>query len=233
MQCVLTRSLQTSLVMLLALGASLPLAVLETTLSDNASAEARGRRTPVEIVADVDGADVFIDGEHKGTTPLARPLRLRHGERVIRVVKRGHSDYFNTIKVPRRKRKVVVEVTLIPITGILRIESQPSGAQVTLGENYLGDTPFDGDIEEGMQVLRIQAKGFAPHQTELNVDAGQTYEFDVTLTPVEEPGFYTEWWFWTGAVAIASGITLAIVLSGDEPAAQPSRPRIQLPLHSW
>jgi hypothetical protein len=206
---------------------------VETSALPSAELCAQGRRTPVKIETYVDGADVFIDGKHVGTTPLRRSIKVRPGERVIRVTRRGYADYFETVRVPRRKRRFVITAELIPITGVLIIESTPSGAQVTMAGAYLGDTPFDGDIDEGEQTILVGAEGYLTHSKTLSIIAGETHSLQVRLEVVPTDPFYTRWWFWTGIAALAAGTTIAIALATDNPDTAPNPPTIRLPLGSW
>lgn len=209
------------------------------TAPSSHTAEARSKRkrkkTPVRIECDVDGADVYIDGDLVGTTPLPRSVRVTPGERVVRVVKRGYADFYETIKIPRSRRTFTVTAGLIPVAGILLLESIPTGAGVTLDGVYLGDTPFDGDINEGAQTLLLVLPGYKNKELQIDVIGGETYELEIVLDalPKVDP-FYTKWWFWTGVVAVTTGTVLAIVFATSDDSPPPrTNPVVRLPLGSW
>lgn len=197
--------------------------------------KSRARTTPLQIDCLVDGADIYIDGDRVGVTPMEEPVRVEAGERVIRVVKRGYADFYDTVDVPRSRRTFHVEADLLPVAGILRLDSVPDGARVTLAGVYLGDTPFDGDIAEGQQTLLVVLQGFKNYELDLDVAGGERYELEIALEPLPliDP-FYTKWWFWTGVVAVTAGTVLAIVLAtSDDGSPEPKNPVIRLPLGTW
>jgi hypothetical protein len=211
------------------------LALPFSAISTATAAPRRARATRVLVDCFVDGAEVYIDGELVGTTPLKKPVRVSPGERVVRVVKRGYADFYETVKVPRSRKVFRIDAELLAVSGILRLKSAPEGARVTLEGVYLGDTPFDGDIAEGAQQLLLVLPGYRNHKLSVDVLAGEQYDLSVTLEllPRVDP-FYTKWWFWTGVVAVTAGTVLAIVLAtGDDTKPASKNPTIRLPLTSW
>ncbi len=230
MSAPLRAALATALVVTL-VGAELVLPVPPSACA----APRRARATKVIVDCVLEGADVYIDGEHIGKTPMKESVRVESGERVVRVVKRGYADFYETVDIPRSRKTFRIEADLIPVAGVLRLDSEPAGARVTLEGVYLGDTPFDGDIAEGQQRLLLVLPGYRNHELMLDVLAGAEYDVDVALEllPAVEP-FYTKWWFWTGVVAVTAGTVLAIVLAtGDETTPAPKNPTVRLPLTSW
>jgi hypothetical protein len=66
-------------------------------------------RGAVAVLADQPGAEVFLDGERVGTTPLPAPVHgLRVGSHVLRVTKTGYADVIETVRVRFQKTAQVV-----------------------------------------------------------------------------------------------------------------------------
>jgi len=70
-------------------------------------------RGAVEILADQPAADVYLDGQHLGRTPLPTVHALRVGDHVLRVAKEGYTDVVQQVQVRFQKTAQVV-VTLQP-----------------------------------------------------------------------------------------------------------------------
>ena len=60
------------------------LVTLILTLTFTTSLEAKGRTGRLNIDSFTPGAEIFVDGERVGTTPLKTALRLRVGRRTVR-----------------------------------------------------------------------------------------------------------------------------------------------------
>ncbi|MBH25630.1 MAG: hypothetical protein CMH57_14500 [Myxococcales bacterium] len=181
----------------------------------------RGRKASVEVVSLTDGAEVYIDGALVGTVPLDGPIEVTPGEHVIKVTKPGYVDYYAVHDVRRARAPLVVEADLIPFSGIVIIDTRPAGAQVLVDGEYLGETPFEGEVQSGARRIQVQLAGYERYERQADVVAGETYFIDLKL---EEQsglggGLTSEWWFWGGlAAAAVVGITVGAVLAsgGDE-----------------
>lgn len=209
-----------------------------------AHAQPRNRRrapsklAQLEISSLTDGAEVFIDGAFVGLIPLDGPIEVEPGEHVIKVSKRGYVDYLETHVIKRGRKPYVVEADLLPFSGILIIQTQPASAQVLVDGAFVGETPFEGEVESGDRTITLQSTGFLPHEERRLIVAGETYFLDLVLQseppPIEETPFYTTWWFWTGvAVVLAGGTIAAFTLGGDDTPTEPQTPvdgTIVLPL---
>lgn len=205
------------------------LLLLSAPLQAQPRRAAKARTGLLEIRSSTRGATVSVDGEEVGEVPLPGPIEVEAGERVVKVSLRGHIDYYETHRVKPGKRPTIVEADLLPWAGIVLIQTEPSGAQVLIDGQLLGETPFDGEVEEGEREVTVQAPGYVPWRLRQAIVAGATLDLDLRLepepTPEPEAPFYATWWFWTGvAAALAGGTAAAFLLSGDDPAPPPQEP---------
>ena len=81
----------------------------------------------LEIVGDVEGAELYVDGEPRGTLPLDAPLTgLEPGQHAVKIVKKGYDDFDKFVDV-RFQRTSVVEVDLASntVSGVIYQEEKP------------------------------------------------------------------------------------------------------------
>ncbi len=214
------------------------LGILPALLQQDPSvANAQRRRRPrygyIEISSAVADAEIFINGELVGLTPMDKPIKVEAGQHTIKIVRPGYTPFLETVEVPPGRRPFLVEALMLPISGIFTIRTAPQGARISVDGRFIGQSPFNGEIDEGQRVLEIAAPGYKVHSVTMPVVGGESYELDVTLElqPEVEP-FYTTWWFWTGVGVVALGtiVTVVVLSAEDEPAQNTGPPRIVLPL---
>jgi len=95
----------------------------------------------------VKAAEVFVDGDGLGTTPIELK-RIVSGLHTIRVVKEGYKPYKTKVKVQDGKETLVAAV-LKPNFGTLLIKSRPLGAKVVIDGKPRGQTPLSVKLEPG------------------------------------------------------------------------------------
>jgi hypothetical protein len=63
----------------------------------------------------------------------------------------------------------------------LSVSSAPTGADIELDGNFMGNTPSDLSISEGDHTIQIKKAGFAVWERRLKVTAGSTVHVDAEL----------------------------------------------------
>ncbi len=143
------------------------------------------------------GAEVFVNGERRGVTPLA--LRdLPFGAYAVRVARAGFTPVEERVAIdagrPARSLEVALTRTTattpaVPIAadatapGSLLVESRPAGALVTVDGAEVGVTPVTvPTLTPGNHTVRIERAGFAPITTTARVEARTRARVAVTLT---------------------------------------------------
>jgi len=130
-----------------------------------------------------DGANVTINGELKGATPL-QLNDLVSGNYDISITANGYKTYSDNIKLKKGDSKKI-EIPLIPLTGNLAIITEPPGAQIRIDNkplNSLSPTSVD-KITAGKHTIVISKNGYASYTAEINVTPGQTKSLNLTLNP--------------------------------------------------
>jgi hypothetical protein len=125
------------------------------------------------------GAEVTIDGQKVGTTPLT--YRLPTGE------------YTYTLSLPEYKetngqfdlgsdRDTVIERELERLKGIFMIQGAPAGAEVYLDGKGYGRAGESLEVEPGTYTVEVRAEGFEPYREELEIKPGSVTKRDVEMS---------------------------------------------------
>ena len=126
------------------------------------------------------GARVRVDGRVRGRTPLVlRDMPLR----VVRVTveRDGFTPDERRVALSAAQPTVTIDARLsasappapVATTGVLVIESRPSGASVFVDGRRVGTTPISvPDASPGTHRIRLEMTGFSPWVTTANIEAG-------------------------------------------------------------
>lgn len=127
-----------------------------------------------------DGANVLIDGEIKGRTPLT--VKLEEGSHTLRIQAEEFKTYERDIGVVAGLNLAIPNVELIPADGVLNLSSSPSGAAVILNKEYRGNTPLTLALTPNTpQSLQFYKAGYQIQSKKLEVKAAQTLDEEIAL----------------------------------------------------
>ena len=134
------------------------------------------------------GADLFIDGVQRGTTPTTFSDILP-GSHSVTVAKIGYYGYYTQVSVTEGQ-PTTVDVTLQPLetgTGIISVRSTPTGATIALdGKNTGKTTPaMLYEITPGKHTVDVTMVEYGTYTKTITVASGTTVE-------VIAPWSYTE-----------------------------------------
>ncbi|MBP7779464.1 MAG: PEGA domain-containing protein [Acidobacteria bacterium] len=170
----------------------------QSTAAPGAALAAAGGRVLVRTTPG--GAEVFVNGERRGVTPLA--LRdLPFGAYTVRVVRAGYAPVEQRVAIDSGRPARSVEITLArtaaappaatgtragPATeapGSLLVDSRPPGARVIVDGTDVGVTPVTvSNLAAGIHAVRIERPGYVPITTTARVEARLRARVAVTLT---------------------------------------------------
>lgn len=168
-----------------------------------------------------DGAEILIDEEQVGVAPVG-PIAAAPGEHALRVRLQGYSEYTDVIRLVAG-HDLDVPVDLIPISHVVVVESEPTGARVFVDNNYSGDTPTELELSDGTHQLRLAMAGYQELTQTFEATAGHHDSLHLTLElvpPPSPPQWYEDpiVWIVTGAVVVAAvGITVGVVFATAQP----------------
>jgi PEGA domain len=143
--------------------------------------------TKMTIHVNEDGAQIFVDDEPVGTSPLASPVVLDIGERHVRVTKDGFTPFEKTTPVGG-SAAVALDVTMQKVVHQGRlVVNAPPGSTIFLDEQQVGTGKLDQAVPTGGHQLRVTAPGMRPFQSEVVVQDNETRSVDVVLERQAEP----------------------------------------------
>ncbi len=143
------------------------------------------REMVAEVTIKVEGspAQVELDGEKLGKSPFKQPLLVGPGKHTFRAEREGEQPDEKTIELTSLTK---VEVVLKPhpkelVPGDLAIESNPSGATITVDGKVVGATPLKLSVKEGGHEVIAELDGYATARTEVLVTGGQSRKMTIEL----------------------------------------------------
>jgi hypothetical protein len=177
------------------------------------------------------GADVYVDGEKRGTLPMD-PLVLIPGEHTIKVVRPGFAPFIDVFKIDKKK-STTLDVELVPISGVLKVTANVEAANVFIDGKFVGAAPITVDMGVGPKAIQVSKGGFKDFFQNVSAVAGQELSMEVSLEELPmganpykpaappPPKWYEKWWVWTagaaGVVVVVTAIVVPVVLSQQDP----------------
>ncbi len=151
------------------------------------------------------GADVFVDDEKLGTTPLAEPIIVDVGTRRIRVAKAG----FKEVTISRE----IVGGGEVAVGVALEKEVHRGRLQVFAGDNdviaiddkAVGRARWEGSLPSGGHTLKVTAPNMTPYQSEVVLADDKVRRVDVALTPAPRTDTAKTVLWIVGGVVLAAG----------------------------
>ena len=136
----------------------------------------------VSIASKPDGAEILVDGEPAGASP--QQLELLQGERQLMLRLAGYADWLETLDIAAGVSRDLGVIELQPAPGQLQLNTEPTGANVTLNGDFLGQTPLLIDMAPNTQhTLGILKPGYQPYTEALQLAASSMRQKTVTLMP--------------------------------------------------
>ena len=136
---------------------------------------------------DETGAQIWVDDELVGTSPLPRPVMLDMGTRRVRVKKDGFRLVQREVPVGG-SASTIVDVALQREGGRLEL-NVPAGGTVSVDDKVAGPGPHVTiDLPVGAHSLRVSAPNMRPLQRDVIVEDGRTRTLDLSLEAETAPG---------------------------------------------
>jgi hypothetical protein len=155
-------------------------------------------------------AAVYVDSLYRGVTSTIVG-NLAAGQHSVRLSKAGYQDWTGTVSIAAGAT-TYLNPTLVkeqtPVYGTASISSNPPGAAVYANGVYVGQTRAGAplvfsQVTPGTYSVLLSKEGYQDYTGNVQIQAGQNYDFTVTLTPVSNPT--------TGSISVTSSPTGAEV----------------------
>lgn len=123
----------------------------------------------IYVAVDPAGATVSCNGKVVDAPPVTIS-GLQPGEHLIVVSKLGHEEVRRTVELAAGQR-VNLEIKLVPLTGLVLVQSNPEKASVEVDGAYRGETPLlIHDLPLGKYRAKVSMPGYLPKEVDLNVE---------------------------------------------------------------
>jgi serine/threonine protein kinase len=140
----------------------------------------------VTINSEPGGANVWINGQSRGKTPL-RIADLSPGNYQLTVKKDGFTEYSDKIILKSGQQDAYL-ANLAPLTGSIFVTTDPSSARIFLDgeENINSETPVTLDkISPGKHKIEIQKEGYLAVLKEIDIKQDEVTKESISLIRLE------------------------------------------------
>jgi formylglycine-generating enzyme required for sulfatase activity len=130
------------------------------------------------------GADVKIDGQSFGNTPLH--VQLAAGTYMIEISADQYKTWKHRLIVQSNKPQEIKNLRLQPADGELAIKTKPSGASVTIDGAFIGQTPLVARLSPSEDhVVQISIAGYEKVTRKVRIPSVTSEQLHVNLVPRE------------------------------------------------
>ena len=136
----------------------------------------------IELSSSPTGAQIKIDGKFAGITPFTAPI-LSTGE-LVSISFDGYKTWTKKLSVNSNETKKISTVTLKPADGVINLVTAPSGATITMNEEYIGNTPLTLYLEaQEEHSISIFLNGYLTQKKSVFLSSGEKRNITLDLKP--------------------------------------------------
>jgi len=121
----------------------------------------------------INGAQVFIDGQMAGETPLT-DFEVAAGDHIVSVTLDRYQAFETAIFMEGRQTKQRLDIELLPAWAEVSINTRPAGAVVSVDGQDRGQTPLVAEILEGEHEILVKLPAHKVWTENIAVIARQT-----------------------------------------------------------
>ncbi len=140
------------------------------------SAQLRGQRGPtgsINIISNVPGARIYLDGEDIGTAPVVKE-DIVQGDHIIEAQARGYEPVQQTVSVGSNQRSTVSIRFSKQAPGTIQVDTDAKNATVLVDGQDRGAPPVTvRNASPGEHTIEIKAKGYKTYRTTCNVSGDE------------------------------------------------------------
>jgi formylglycine-generating enzyme required for sulfatase activity len=120
----------------------------------------------------VAGAEVLIDDEPVGSTPLDG-LPLAPGDYSLRVRASRYQDHVAPLRIEGGGVTQALDIELVPRWSVVAFRSSPTGAVVRVDGDSRGTAPITLDLMPGSYRVELELEGYKPYRRRLEVGVNE------------------------------------------------------------
>lgn len=143
------------------------------------------RTASLEVRSSPEGARLFVDGVSYGVTPtIVSSITPGRAVRVEVRTATGELLDGSEITLGTGERRTL-ELRAAPRAGLVRVSTEPLGAQVLVDGEVVGLSPLERELPLGAHRVEVTLAGFAPEQDVVHLEhGGERASLSFTLRPV-------------------------------------------------
>jgi len=140
----------------------------------------------LSIVGARNGADVLLDGEVVGQVPLQ--FAQMQGNYVLTVRESGYKAWQQDLVLTAGNDQRIDVPVLEAADGLVFIRSEPAGANVTVNDDFMGQTPLELTLPPGEDYrIRLFRTGYDVAEREITTSSGESTDLTVALDAITSP----------------------------------------------
>ena len=182
---------------------------------------AASRMAQLSITSSPPGAEVMVNGQRQGMTPLPASLAVEPGNVRIELFRPGYRRAERTVMLGDGARSELAfaledDPSAPPAhRGGLRLSASEAGAEVAIDGRPRGIGGATIGLPVGPHTLRVTHAGFEPFEQDITISPAREEHLAISLTPTAETRERYEARVrtrrWTGYAVLSTGAALAIV----------------------
>lgn len=130
----------------------------------------------LSINANVNGADVYINGQLYGKTPFTTIMNGGNYSVMVKMI--GYKDWTTNVNLFGNQN---ITANLVPDTYTLSINANVTGADVYINGQLYGRTPFNISLSPGTYNILIKLDGYRDWATSLNLTSNQNISANLEM----------------------------------------------------
>ncbi|MBO8183446.1 MAG: PEGA domain-containing protein [Archaeoglobus sp.] len=154
--------------------------VIEPTKTHTINARLTLKEVTLSVGSTPTGADVYVNNQYSGTTPLT--LKLTPGTYSVKITKDDYEPYVETVTLNPGESKSI-NIQLKALFGFLNIYSNVQGADVYIDGVKVGITPLKAyKLSVGDHKIEIRKEGYETFSQSLVIEPTKTHTINTRLT---------------------------------------------------
>ncbi len=149
--------------------------------ADAAKKDTAPTGSQIRIDTEPDGAQIFFDGTATDLSDLTIN-NVPNGIHLFTATKEGYITQRKSVNIKSEKPSILT-FKLEPITGLIIVQSDPTGAELSIDGASRGKTPLlISDLKPGKYRMKLVAPGYKPKETDIDVAGRKPVKYNMELS---------------------------------------------------
>lgn len=136
----------------------------------------------IAVSSDPSGAELHSGGQLLGVTPAT--VELLSGERVLLFSKPGFATHREPLTVVAGSPQALPVIRLKPAAGVLRVQTDPPGASITVDGDFRGGSPATVEVSpDRAHRVVVSRAGYESQERTVTLGRGAEQSIDIRLKP--------------------------------------------------